>query len=366
MKAIIISKLRAWSLGVLSLLVLAVGPAPALADIFFTEYGSTPSLSTVNRVNDAGVTIWSRNVDLDSATGIAVDGTGNVYVANTGRALNTPPNNSTIVKYDANGNFIARFNVGNIVPPNTAPNTAPIGLTIGPDGFLYTSATNTNQIFRINPTTGAFSQFNTAGPGGTIPPPNLPPPPDVPRNYLGLAFDGAGRLYVADNFRNEIDRYSASGAYLGVFASTNMDGPYGIAFDRFGNLFVANYSKLANPVDTITVYSPTGTFSTTIANSFPQLAGPAGLAFDAQGNLLVANNFVDIDGAGSIVKFSISYTGSTPTGGTFLGTVKGGLNGPVFLAVPEPASVVLAGTGILLAAAVGIGARAGRGRPTPA
>src|SRR5262245_40976728 len=68
MKTTIMSRLRAWSLGVLPLLALAAGHSAARADIFFTEYGSTPALSTVNRINDAGATIWSRNVNLDSAT----------------------------------------------------------------------------------------------------------------------------------------------------------------------------------------------------------------------------------------------------------------------------------------------------------
>ena len=34
------------------------------------------------------------------------------------------------------------------------------------------------------------------------------------------------------------------------FATANLNGPTGLAFDRFGNLFVSNVSQLANPVDT--------------------------------------------------------------------------------------------------------------------
>lgn len=357
MRSLIRLAIRPKPLAVLAVVVGSLlGGDLARGDIFFTEYGSAGALSTVKRVTDTGAPVWTRNVNLDGPTGIVLDGAGNVYVANTGRLINSGPFNSTIYKYSPTGTLLNTFAL--------TSNSAPLGLTFGPDGFLYASATNglppppgqlataVNAIFRINPNTGAFAQWNTAGPGGPIPTIQFPVQP-TPRNYMGVAFDAQGRLYVADNFRNRIDRYDTNGAYLGVFATTNMDGPYGIVFDRFGNLLVSNYSKLANPVDSITAYSPTGAFLGTLINTFPQLAGPAGMAFDGSGNLLVANNFVDLNGQGSIVKFSINYTGSTPTGVNFLGSVLTGLNGPVFLAVPEPASIALATVGVLAVGVVG-------------
>ncbi len=350
---------KRWSLGLLTTMTLLAGATASRADILFTEYGSNGSLSAVKRVTDAGAPVWTRTVNLDGPTGIVTDSSGNVYVANTGRALGSGPFNSTILKYNSAGTLTNTFNL--------TLNSAPLGLAIGPDGFLYASATNgtppppgqlataTNQIFRINPNNGTFATWSTAGPGGPVPTIQFPVP-TAPLNYAGIAFDSSGRLYVADYFRNRIDRYDTNGAYLGVFtANAQLDGPYGLAFDRFGNLIVSNSSKLVvNPVDKILAFDSNGNFITTLQNQFPTLYLPAGIAFDNSGNLLVANNAASLNGQGSIVKLQINYTGSTPTGTTNLGAVLTGLNGPVFLAVPEPASVILAGIGVVGVLTIGV------------
>ena len=71
------------------------------------------------------------------------------------------------------------------------------------------------------------------------------------------------------------------------FAS-GFDDPVGLAFDAAGNLYVANL--LDNTVSEVT---PAGVVSTFAAG----FSGPAGLAFDSAGNLYVANsgsNTVDV------------------------------------------------------------------------
>lgn len=60
----------------------------------------------------------------------------------------------------------------------------------------------------------------------------------------GLAFDGSGNLYVANNGNNTIVKFNSSGGILStnssVFANTGLDLPQGLAFDSAGNLYVAN------------------------------------------------------------------------------------------------------------------------------
>jgi DNA-binding beta-propeller fold protein YncE len=56
----------------------------------------------------------------------------------------------------------------------------------------------------------------------------------------GLAFDGAGNLCVTNFGSNTVERFSPSGADLGVFASAGLNGPLALAFDGTGDLFVAN------------------------------------------------------------------------------------------------------------------------------
>jgi DNA-binding beta-propeller fold protein YncE len=70
---------------------------------------------------------------------------------------------------------------------------------------------------------------------------------------FGLAFDRAGNLYVANFDGNTVEEFSPTGEDLGVFASTGLAGPLGMMFDRDGNLYVANRGT-----DTIEKFSPTG------------------------------------------------------------------------------------------------------------
>ena len=99
----------------------------------------------------------------------------------------------------------------------------------------------------------------------------------------GLAFDGAGNLYVACNgyatASNAVVRITPGGS-VSIFA-TGFNSPCGLAFDRLGNLFVANYWG-----QTISKITPNGTVSTFASGFSGRLSG---LAFDAVGNLYAVN-----------------------------------------------------------------------------
>ena len=101
----------------------------------------------------------------------------------------------------------------------------------------------------------------------------------------GLAFDKEGNLYVSNITGNTIRKFSPTGEDLGDFATTGLSAPRGIAFDKRGNLYVANSAELGS--GWIRKFSPTGEdlgdFATTGLNI------PRGIAFDKEGNLYAAN-----------------------------------------------------------------------------
>ena len=66
-----------------------------------------------------------------------------------------------------------------------------------------------------------------------------------------------------------------------IFAA-GFNGPWGVAFDTSGNLYVANSGSVSSTVSKVT---PAGVVST-FASGFNH---PMGLAFDTSGNLYVAN-----------------------------------------------------------------------------
>src|SRR6266446_5337832 len=119
----------------------------------------------------------------------------------------------------------------------------------------------------------------------------------------GVALDSDGNLYVSTN-NNTIEKFAANGTDLGVFASTGLNNAMGLAFDSGGNLYAANFVG-----NTIEKFAPDGTD----LGVFATVIRPTGIAFDTAGNLYVANF------GNTILRFA--------PGGTPLGTfAKTGLN----------------------------------------
>jgi hypothetical protein len=121
----------------------------------------------------------------------------------------------------------------------------------------------------------------------------------------GLAFDGAGNLFVADA-GGSILKFTPDGAQT-TFAS-GLDGAWALAFDSAGNLFVTDGLDIVGPGHAhIYKFSPNGT-RTTFASG---LLAPEALAFDSAGNLFVLEGG-DIDGLGAaIFKFTPAGKKST-------------------------------------------------------
>jgi sugar lactone lactonase YvrE len=126
-------------------------------------------------------------------------------------------------------------------------------------------------------------------------------------NDLFVSVDGTG-----DNGGGFIYKYTPNGVQS-TFAA-GLSRPRGVAFDRFGNLYVAiTTSNSGNLSGAILEIAPDGT-QTTFAN----VVGPSisffleGLAFDRAGNLFVmAQDVTDPDVASTIYKFTPNGVQST-------------------------------------------------------
>ena len=95
----------------------------------------------------------------------------------------------------------------------------------------------------------------------------------------GLAFDRLGNLYVANFASNTVDRISADGTRMQFSGGSNLKGPIGLVCDDGGNVYVANYTG-----NTVARISPAGV-STVIGTGFK---APYYLTLDRDGNLFVS------------------------------------------------------------------------------
>ena len=151
-----------------------------------------------------------------------------------------------------------------------------------------------------------------------------------------LAFDSAGNLFATDNGggsgNQTIWKFTPDGTrsvFVGPSGLPPGEGPIGLTFDRFGNLFVSTESGLfSSPNDVILEFTPDGVGST-FATDLDRY--PRRLAFDHAGNLFVSEVGVNPNPGGNILKF-------TPNGvETVSAVVPGGNNnGPEWLAFQLP------------------------------
>jgi sugar lactone lactonase YvrE len=259
-------------------------PPPALADNLYVSTGN------IYEFDSSGNESLFANSGLNYPLGLALDGSGNLYVANAG--------NNTIEEFNSSG-------VGSVFA--TSGLDYPVGLAFDSSGNLYVANAGNNTIEEFN-SNGTGSVFATASSGLDLP--------------GGLAFDSSGNLYVANE--NTVEEFNTNGVgSVFATAASGINNPYGLAFYD-GNLYVAN----GGSADILKI-KPDGTSS--VFTSTNLVSEPIGLTFDSSGNLYVGNN-----GDADILK--VNSSGNVSVFASGLGDAR-------FLAdqVPEPSSLLLLG-----------------------
>jgi sugar lactone lactonase YvrE len=205
--------------------------------------------------------------------------------------------------------------VGAASPTAAALLWAPEGLAFGADGALYASDCVGGRIYRVDPA-GAVTVFAGTGvssPAGGLSPEGVPATQADLHCPMGLAFDPAGNLLVADHANNRIRAIGLDGLINtvvggGPIGTSSDDGdltgdggpalaaalqePTAIAFDGAGNLYIADRDNHA-----IRRVDPSGIITTVAGSGERGLAGDDGPAINAE---LSRPQGVAVDGAGNI------------------------------------------------------------------
>ena len=236
---------------------------------------------------DSGSAVGSQ---LNFPTGIAVDKSGNLYIAD---GLNNRVRKvSGGVISTVAGNGTAGY-TGDKGPATSAELNNPTGVALDSSGNLYI-ADSANNVVRMVSSSGTITTFagdNTAGYSGDM---ALATGAQL-FNPVGVVADSAGNVYIADAGNNVI-RQVYSGNIVTYAAGFTQ--PDSVAVDSAGNIYVADTQGRR-----IVKYTNAGVYTTIAGNGYGEFSGdngpgpsaalydPMGLTVDPSGNVYIADTF---------------------------------------------------------------------------
>jgi uncharacterized protein (TIGR03437 family) len=313
------------------------------------------------------------SASLNGPNGLALDGAGNLYIADVGNnrirkvsagqistvagskatllgdggpATAAMLNQPADIKLDAAGNlFIADFMdnrvrkvVNGIIttiagngqggysgdngPATNATFAGPSALAIDPSGAFYIADQGNQRVRRVS-SAGDISTYVA-----------------LLNNPTGLALDKTGALYVADTFNDRISKYNGGPTIPvagGIRAGFSGDGgpatraflalPSGLAFDASGNLFVGDSDNgRIRKIDTgglISTVAGTGQLRTSPDGGLAVstlLYNPSGVTVDSAGNLYIADtSHYRVRKVTNGIITTIAGSGANPCAGGFCG-----------------------------------------------
>lgn len=233
----------------------------------------------------------------NSPTGVAVDGSGNVFIADKGnhriRKISTTGIVSTLAGSGTNG-----FANGTGI---AAQFSNPTGVVVDAIGNVYVSDSGNSKIRKITPSgvvttlagSGTYGFLNGSGTTAQF------------KGLEGIAVDVSGNVYVADSYNNQIRKISPTGVvstFAGTVTAGYLDGasniakfnlPFDVAIDNSGNLYVADSAnqkirKISSSGDVSTLAGSTEGFANGIGTA-AKFDYPYGVTVDAAGNVYVAD-----------------------------------------------------------------------------
>ncbi len=332
-------------------------------DITLTRVAGPGQATAYAWANFAGMPGADGSVDgtgtaarFSNPNGVAVDASGNIYVADA--------TNNTIRKITSTGVVTTLAGTAGLSGNSNGTGSAarfsnPTGVTVDGNGNVYVADQNNHTIRMVTPAGVVVTLAGSAGIAGNADGSGSLAGFDHP---AGVAVDTHGNVYVADR-NNHTLRKVTPGGVVGTLAGSpgsygSADGngsnarfynPNGVAVDVAGHVFVADSSN-----STIRKVTPSGVVSTLAgyignSGSFDGTGGsarfdlPRGVAVDATGNTYVA------DYANHTIR-KVTPAGVVTTVGGSPGVIGEASGVGAAAGFRSPSGIAVASTGILFVA----------------
>lgn len=298
-------------------------PAGVTVDNAGNVYISDPGINRVRKVTAAtgiittvagGGSVDANNqpatsVMLSVPSGVAVDGAGNLFIAESHRIRKVASGTGIISTIAGDGT--PGFN-GDNQPATAAKLNAPSSIAFDTAGNLLIADSGNIRVRKISITTGIIT--TVAGNGNsTFSGDNVVANVSPLGGPSGIAVDGNDNLYIADQNTRRIRKVTAATGIMTTVAGREFSGfngdnqigtsaslstPRGVATDATGNVYIADQSN--NRIRLVT--AATGIITTVAGNgtdaytdgillaTSAALRGPTDVVFDGAGNFYIADS----------------------------------------------------------------------------